>query len=184
MKVLNLFYTSTSNTRKVADSISSAAEALGHKVDTVRVTKDLDPETIDLLDYDFLFVGSGVYEWLPGKHMMEFLMRQHKKYLRNDLINGDVRPKAPKKEGKKAVVYCTFGGSHTGINEAVPTTKYLSQLPDHLGFTVLAEWHFVGEYHGRFKILNEIGRLGDISGRPNEEDLRRASSMASAILQV
>ena len=67
--------------------------------------------------------------------MMEFLMRQHKKYLRNDLINGDVRPKAPKKEGKKAVVYCTFGGSHTGINEAVPTTKYLSQLPDHLGFT-------------------------------------------------
>ena len=59
MKVLNLFYTSTSNTQKVADSISSAAEALGHRVDTVRVTKDLDPESIDLLDYDFLFVGVG-----------------------------------------------------------------------------------------------------------------------------
>ena len=131
--------------------------------------KDSDPESIEILDYDFVFVGSGVYEWLPSKIMMEFLSKCHKKHLRNDLISGDVKPKAPRINGKKAVAYCTFGGSHTGVNEATPTTKYLGQLFDHLGFTILAEWYFVGEYHGRFKALNEIGRMGDISGRPNEE---------------
>ncbi len=184
MRVLNMFSTATLNTQKVADCIQKSAESLGHRVDTIQVNRNLDPETIALLDYDFIFVGSGVYEWLPSRAMMEFLSKSHKKYLKNDFINGDVKPKAPKRNGKKAVAYCTFGGSHTGINEAMPTTKYLAQLFDHLGFTILAEWHFVGEYHGKLKMLNQIGRMGDISGRPNEEDLRQVASLTSAILQV
>jgi multimeric flavodoxin WrbA len=184
MKILNIYATATSNTQKVAECIEKSVESQGHQVDTVRVTKDLDPESVDLLAYDFVFVGSGVYAWLPSKPMMEFLSASHKKYVKNDFINGEIRPKAPKRTGKKAVAYCTFGGSHTGVNEAVPTTKYLTQLFDHLGFDILAEWHFVGAYHGKFKMLNEIGRMGDITGRPNEEDLRQVRSLASAIVQV
>ncbi|AFM25891.1 flavodoxin family protein [Desulfomonile tiedjei] len=184
MKVLNIFSTATSNTQKVADCIEKAAQSLGHHVETVRVRQSLDPESVNVLDYDFVFVGSGVYEWLPSKAMMEFLSKSLKKHVKNDLINGDVKPKAPKREGKKAVVYCTFGGGHTGVNESGPTMKYLGQLFDHLGFTILAEWHFVGQYHGNLEMLNKIGRMGDISGRPNEEDLRHVTSLTSAILQV
>ena len=69
-------------------------------------------------------------------------------------------------------------------NEAVPAVKYMGQLFDHLGFDVLAEWYFVGEYHGKLKKFSDFGRLGDIHGRPNEEDLRQVAQKVQGILQV
>ncbi len=184
MRVLNLFFTTTNNTKRVAETIEQAVTDLGHEVNTLRVKKDTDPETVDLLDHDFVFIGSGVYEWLPGKPMMDFLSKSHKKHMMSDMVSGDIKPCAPRKPGKMAIAYCTYGGCHLGINEAVPTTKYLMQLFDHLGFTVIAEWHIPGEYHGKYKALNEIGRLGDITGRPNQEDLRQVREMTTGILRT
>lgn len=184
MKVLNIYYTTTSNTKKIAKCIENTVSSFGHQIDTIKIKKNTDPEAVNLLEYDFVFIGSGVYEWLPGKPMIDFLMKSHRKHLKNNIINGDIKPNAPKRNGKKAVAYCTFGGSHVGINEAIPTTKYLAQLFDHLGYFILAEWHFVGEYHGNFQKLNKIGRMGNITGRPNEEDLRQVAELTSAILQV
>ncbi len=139
MKVLNSYAAATSYTQKVADCSERIAQGFGHQVHTARVRQNLDPESISLLDYDFVFVGSGVYEWLLSKAMMEFPSKSLKKHLKSDFINGDVKPKASKRDGKKAVAYCTFGGSHTGLNAAMPTTKYLAQLFDHLDVTILAE---------------------------------------------
>lgn len=66
MKVLNLYCSVTGNTEKVAKQIESAVLKAGHDVETIRVLKIVD---LDLLAYDSVFVGSGVYAWLPGKPM-------------------------------------------------------------------------------------------------------------------
>jgi hypothetical protein len=36
----------------------------------------------------------------------------------------------------------------------------------------LDEWYVVGEFHGSEE-KSTMGRMGDIRGRPNEEDLRK-----------
>jgi len=70
MKILNLYYSQTGNTEQFAKTFEKALSAAGHTVDTVQACKELG---IDLLAYDFIFAGSGVYQWLPGKPMLDFL---------------------------------------------------------------------------------------------------------------
>jgi flavodoxin len=77
MKVLNLYYSATGNTEKVAKQIENAVLKAGHDVETIRVLKTID---LDLLAYDFIFAGSGVYAWLPGKPMLELLEKLREKY--------------------------------------------------------------------------------------------------------
>jgi len=177
MKVLNLFYTMTGNTEKVAGQIGATVASLGHAVDSVKIRKDTE---VDLLAYDFLFIGSGVYEWLPGKPLMELFTKLRREYADQEVI----KPGAPLQPGKHAVVYCTYGGCHTGIQEAVPTNQYLRQLFEHLGFGIAAEWFLVGEYHGKLAKLSTSGRLGDITGRPNAEDLRQLAENVRGVLRA
>ena len=70
MQILNLYFSSTGNTDKIAQQITATAEHLGHQVNAVKINGDSD---IDFLGYDFIFVGSGVYQWLPGKGLQEFI---------------------------------------------------------------------------------------------------------------
>lgn len=177
MKILNLYFSSTGNTAKVAKKIEAAIRESGQQVDTQRVTPKLD---VDILAYDCVILGSGVYEWLPGKPVINLLRNLRRKYA----DDGEIKPSAPRRLGKKAIVYCTYGGSHTGINEAIPATKYMAQLFDHLGYDIVAEWHLVGEYHGVLQKLNTTGRLGNIQGRPNEADLKEVAEKVKAIIQV
>jgi hypothetical protein len=177
VKILNLYFSSTGNTAKVADQIKTSVEQLGHQVDTVTATRDTD---LDLLSYDFIFVGSGVYRWLPGKALQEFIAARLSHYA----AAGEIKFAAPRRLGKKAVVYCTFGGAHTGINEAIPAVKYMGQLFDHLGFEIVAEWFVVGEYHGKYSDFSAGGRLGNIQGRPNEADLRDVAERVKGVLGV
>ncbi|HAY20737.1 MAG TPA: flavodoxin [Desulfobacterales bacterium] len=177
MKVLNLYFTTTGNTTKVADQIAATIAAGGHQVDTIRITANT---SVDLLEYDLIFVGSGVYEWLPGKPLRSLFSR-----LRQDYVaRGEIRPGSPLRQGKTGVVYCTYGGGHTGVNEAIPTAKYMGQLLEHLGIPVIAEWYLVGEYHGKLQRFSTTGRLGDISGRPNKEDLRQLAELVQGILKA
>ena len=166
MKVLNLFYSSTNNTEKVAKQIHEAVEELGYSIDTVNVTSpDLD---VDILLYDLIFVGSGVYGQLPGQPLIDLHRRLLQQY--NEI--GEVKPASPRRPSAYAVIYCTYGGVHTGINEAIPAIKFMGQLYDHLGYTIVSEWYIVGEYlteNLRDRSVN--GRLGDIRGRPNQQDL-------------
>jgi hypothetical protein len=177
MKVLNLYFSATGNTEKVARRIEEAATKAGHQVDTVKAAKEVEP---DVLAYDFVFVGSGVYTWMPGKPLIDLLSGLREKYARG----GEIKPASPRRPGKRAVVYCTFGGGHTGVNEALPAVKYMGQLFDHLGYEILAEWYIAGEFHGRLRNLSTEGRLGNILGRPNDSDLQGIYERVIGILKV
>ncbi|OKY77739.1 MAG: Flavodoxin [Candidatus Methanohalarchaeum thermophilum] len=168
MKVLNLYYSLSGNTKKVAERISSTVEELGHEVNTVKITVNTDASDVDLLDYDFVFNGSGVYQWLPGEPMMDLFDELRERY--NEI--GDIKPGSPKRKGKMAVVYCTYGGVHTGKHEATPAVKYMEQMYDHLGFYILDEWYIIGEYPNSYETASTEGRLGDIRGKPGEKDLK------------
>jgi flavorubredoxin len=179
MKVLNLYFSATGNTEKVAMRISEAVQELGHEIDTLKVTsKQIE---IDILNYNFVFVGSGVYAQLPGTPLIELFKELMQKYRKADAI----KPTSPRRPSAYAVVYCTYGGAHTGINEAIPAVKYMGQLFDHLGYTIMAEWYIVGEYKTkRLRGFSVAGRLGDIRGRPNEEDLKDIAARVKGILQI
>lgn len=176
MTILNLYYSSTGNTEKVAKRIHETVQELGYDVGTLRVTGgDMD---VDLLRYDLVFVGSGVYGQLPGEPLMEFHRKLSRKYGRL----GEIKHASPRRPSKKVVVYCTYGGAHTDVNEGVPAVKYMGQLYDHLGYTIVAEWYVVGEYESAERSME--GRLGDIRGRPNENDLRDVAGKVKGIVKA
>jgi hypothetical protein len=69
---------------------------------------------------------------------------------------------------------------HTGINEATTTGKYIGQFFEHIGFTVIDEWYVLSEFHGR-EDYSTKGRMGDIRGKPTEEELLKIKKDAEAI---
>ena len=179
MNILNLYFSTTGNTEKVALKIEKTVQDLGHSVNTVKITgKDTE---VEILDYEFVFVGSGVYQQLPGKPLMELFRELLQAYVkRGEIVSG-----APRRPNAKTVVYCTYGGAHTGINEAIPAVKYMGQLLDHLGYIIVGEWYLVGQYNTeRLRDRSLDGRLGDIRGRPNEEDLRDVAERVKGILRI
>ncbi|MBW1780618.1 MAG: flavodoxin [Deltaproteobacteria bacterium] len=179
MKALNLYFSSTGNTEKVALTISDTLKELGLAIDTLRIkSTEMD---IDLLQYDMVFAGSGVYAWLPGKPLMDLFASLRKAAM----SGGAIQPASPKIPGKKAVIYCTYGGVHTGVNEAVPAVKYMGQLFDHLGFTIVGEWYVLGAYRPeKMKAHSVNGRMGDIRERPDSADLKDVAERVKGILRV
>jgi menaquinone-dependent protoporphyrinogen IX oxidase len=179
MRVLNLYFSATGNTEKVAMRISEAVRESGHEVDALKVTrKDIE---IDILKYNFVFVGSGVYAQQPGTPLIELFKELMQKYRKAD----EIQLTSPRRPSAYVVVYCTYGGAHTGINEAIPAVKYMGQLFDHLGYTIMAEWYIVGEYKTeRYRRHSVAGRLGDIRDRPNEADLQDVAARVKGILQI
>ncbi|MCG6881113.1 MAG: flavodoxin, partial [Deltaproteobacteria bacterium] len=166
MKILNLYFSSTGNTEKVANRIDETVRELGHTIDTVKLGSKRP--SFDILDYDFVFVGSGVYRQLPGKSLMDFNLEMIQTYVKK----GEIKRSSPRRTGYNVVAYCTYGGVHTGINEAIPAVKFMGQLFDHLGYNIIGEWYVVGEYKTeKLKSHSVGGRLGDIRGRPNQADL-------------
>ena len=178
-KCLVLYASRTGNTEKVAFAIRDTVRELGHKGETVKVTRgDMD---VDVLKFNFLFIGSGVYGQLPGKPMIEL----HRSLLQKYNKEGEIKPASPRRPSANIVVYCTYGGVHTGINEAIPAVKFMGQLYDHLGYTVVGEWYIVGEYKtDRVRNHSIGGRLGDIRGRPNTEDLKEVVEKVKGILKA
>jgi flavodoxin len=181
MKVLSLYHSQTKNTLKVAETIESAAVNAGCEVKTMQTKPGAEP--VQLLDYDLIFIGSGVYGWLPGKAMIEWLGERAKESMEEFGGSGLFKPGSPRLAGKYFATYCTFGGSHTGVNEAIPAVRYMGQLFDHLGFTNAAEWYVPGAYHvPKLKHHNTEGRLGDITNRPNEQDLASIAEKVKGLI--
>jgi hypothetical protein len=181
MKILNLYCSCAGNTAKIAMQIGDTCGSLGHEVETFEVVCGSDVNAVDFLDYDFIFSGSGVYSWLPPTHMLDYIGKQNKKHAER----GDIQPGSPRLSGKKAVMYCTFGGPHTGVNEAIVAPKYTGQLFDHLGFEIVGEWHFPGEFKAKGYVrYSKDGRMGDITGRPNAHDLATVHEQVCGILMI
>jgi hypothetical protein len=175
VKTAVIYWSETGNTEKVAVTINDALEAAGAEVLLKRVEQAGD---IDWYDYDLVCIGFPSYQWSPPKPVDRFLREKFRAYGKR----GYVKTGAPKVPGKHVLIFCTYSGPHTGINEAIPAGKYAGQFFEHLGFTVLDEWYVVGEFHGSFERSTQ-GRLGDIRGRPNAEDLEKIKQDTRHLLQ-
>jgi hypothetical protein len=163
LRALLVYCSLTGNTRKVAETIKEALES-ANITTAMREVGQADEE--ELYDYDLVLLGAPSITFLPPPPMIRFLQGK----LATHRDRGDIRPCAPQIPGKRAVVFVTYSGPHTGISEATTAGKYMGQFLEHIGFGVPAEWYIVGEYHGSFE-LSTMGRLGDVRGRPNQQDL-------------
>lgn len=165
LRALIIYWSGTGNTEKVAKTIHNTLERQNITATTMKIG---EAKEVELYEYDLVFLGAPSYMWLPPDPVQRFIkdkMRLHDN-------RGDIKFCAPKLPGKRAVVFCTYSGPHTGLREAIPVCKYIGQFFEHLGFDVMAEWYIVGEFHGR-EDRSTNGYLGDIRGRPNREDLNK-----------
>ena len=170
-----IYHSRTGKTEKVALAIKEGLESAGLNVVMKRIEES---EGVDFLEYDLVCIGSPTYQWHPPPAMDEFLKKKHNKYC----DEGKIKLAAPKIPGKKALVFCTYAGPHTGINEVIPVAKYISQFLEHLGFTILDEWYVLCEYFGWME-GNRGGRMGDIRGKPSQEDLLKIRENAKHIAE-
>ncbi len=172
-KILVLYWSKTGNTKKVADRIHTTVQTLGLPVDTYEITEALE---IPFLDYHLIFCGAPVYAFLPPDAVKHFLKKQLP-------ASNPTQPAAPELPGHAAVVFCTYGGGHTGVREAIPALKYMGQFFEHAGIRVVDEWAVVGEFQSAGPEYNTAGRLGDINGRPGDQDLQEIAGKVAGLLK-
>jgi len=131
---------------------------------------------IDCFDFDLVCVGSPSIQWHPAADMDAYLKAQlviHRKL-------GRIKPSTPKVPGKRVLIFVTYSGPHTGLDEATPVGKYMAQFFEHIGFTVVGEWYILSEYHGNLA-NSTLGKMGDIRGKPTEEDLQKTKEDAKRL---
>jgi flavodoxin len=168
-----LYWSNTGNTQKAAFAIKEGLEDAGVKVSVLKTTEAKD---VDYFDYDLACVGSPSIMWHPAEQVTDFLIEKFDHYHKQERI----KTGAPKISGKNALIFCTYSGPHTGLNEATPVGKYIGQFFEHLGFTVLDEWYILSEFHGSEERSTK-GRMGDIRGKPDEDDLKKIRMKAKKL---
>jgi len=173
---LIVYHSNTGNTEKVALSIKDGLENAGFKVD---LKKPQEADAIDFFNYDLVCVGSPSIEWQPAKPILDML----KSRLNLFRDQGKIKPCAPKVKGKNALIFCTYSGPHTGIDEATPAGKTMRQYFEHFGFNVVAEWYVPSEFHGR-EDLSTKGKLGDIRGKPTNQELTKIKNKAMQLAKA
>ena len=175
MKICIFYKSFTGNTEKITNKIVETLRKEGENPDIIEVSGD---EKVELYNYDLIFLGTPVIEFLPARHILDFIKNQLSKHRKR----GDIVPTSPKIPGKYAVCYLTYSGPHTGIREAIPAMKYMEQFFEHLRFTVVGEWYIVGEFKNNEE-LSTKGVLGDIRGRPNDKDLSKVERQVKSVLR-
>ena len=162
MKTVVLYWSKTGNTQKVARTIGEVLDEASFDVRLVRVEAAGD---IDWFDYDLVCLGFPSYQWHPPKEVVDYLQGRFSVYRDKGLV----KTGSPRCPGRHALIFCTYSGPHTGMDEAIPAGKYVGQFFAHLGFDV-EECYVVGEFHGS-EDKSTRGPLGDTRGRPDETDL-------------
>jgi hypothetical protein len=172
-KSLTLYWSKNGNTERVARCIHDTLTGAGIDDALLRMTKDLQ---VEYLDYNLVFLGAPVYENLPPKPVIEFLKRHRKRGV-------EIVASAPEVPGIAAVPYCTYGGGHTGYNEAVPMLKYVGQFFEHEGIRVVDDFAVPGVFPEAEEAYNIKGRFGIITDRPSAQDLREVEGRVLGILR-
>ena len=175
MKALIVYWSATGNTKKVAETIHNTLQNSGVNSVLKPVEEAIDE---DIFEYDMVFLGSPTHSWKAAEPVLEYI-KEKRGYYRE---RGYEKLGSPKLPGKRAVVFVTYSGPHTGLNEAIPVGKYLGQFFEHLGFDLAGEWYTVGEFHNSEENSTK-GRLGDIRGRPNQQDLDEIASNVNELLK-
>ncbi len=171
MKAAVIYWSKTGNTEKVALAIREGLEGSGAQVLLKKVE---DAKDIDYFAFDLVCIGFPSYQWHPPEAMLAFLKSKFSAYRQA----GRVKVSAPKIPGKQALIFCTYSGPHTGINEAIPAGKYAGQFFEHLGFEVVGEWYILSEFRGSEENSTK-GRMGDIRGLPSAKDLQKIKQDAA-----
>jgi flavodoxin len=170
---LVLYSSNTGNTEKVAQAITAGLKEAGLQV---TVKKPQEAADVDYFDYDLVCVGSPAIQWHPTKQMDDLLKSKMSAYRKD----GKIKPTAPRVEGKNVLVFVTYSGPHTGLDEATPACKYMAQFFAHVGFKVLDEWYVLSEFCGNEEHSTK-GRMGDIRGKPTAEELAKIQSDAKTL---
>jgi flavodoxin len=169
-KALIVYWSAKGNTEKVAFALRDGLRESGVDVTMLKTT---GIEELDYFDYDLVCVGFPIYHFHPPDIMDKFLKSRFNNYQKEKRI----LPCSPIVQGKNALIFCTYSGPHSGIDEVTPAVKYAGQFFVHVGISVIDEWYVVGEFHGR-EDLSTKGKLGDIRGKPTEEDLNKVKDDA------
>jgi flavodoxin len=174
-KVLIIYASRTGNTKKVAYAFHDAFLKAGWTSDIFRITKKTKRSKLpfNLDDYDALFVGSGTYWRLPYDEITKVVLDQIK---RSDIGESKIVP-GP----KVGVAFATNGGAHLGPKEAEANLKLLEIDFEHLGFKGVGAFSCPGNLGGA---SNDDWYWGDISDRPNDQDLADAASFVKRFLQL
>ena len=175
MKSLILYDSMGGNTAKVARTIE---RSLINSMSTYMVSVD-KKLIIDLFEYDLIFIGSPVIDWLPTNTLMSFVKSKMKEYSKKGLI----KPSSPILPGKFGISFGTYAGPHIGKKEASPMTMWLNSFLEHLGYTTLDQWLVVGK-HNHNSEINKNGRLGNIEDRPNKADLLSIENRVKGIVNA
>jgi flavorubredoxin len=173
---LIIYWSKTGNTEKVANSIK---EGLGAAGVVVTMKKPEEAEDLDYFNFDLICMGCPSYSWHPPEPMTLFLKKKFAAYRQQ----GKIKPSAPKIPDKKALIFVTYSGPHTGIDEATPVGKDIRQYLEHIGFTIIDEWYVLSEFHGSLENSTK-GRMGDIRGKPTEEDLQKIKENAKQVASL
>jgi flavodoxin len=170
---LIIYWSKTGNTENVAAAIKQGLEETNVQV---TLKKPEAAEDIDYFDYDLVCVGCPSYSWHPPEPVTAFLKKKFAAYRQQ----GKIKPSAPKVPGKTALVFVTWSGPHTGMDEATPVGKDIRQYFEHIGFTVIDEWYILSEFHGSLENSTK-GRMGDIRGKPTAEDLQKITEQTKKL---
>jgi len=203
-KCLIIYASHSGNTQKVALRIQSTFEKNGWSCDMFKVRRtaeDILRPPINLDDYDFLCVGSGLDNHLPYSEIRlvirklqngwdprlglpkgeEFTyIEEPLVYIKRDDPANVHRKITFKPDSKKSAVFITYSGAEFGPKEAVPSMQLIALDIDHLKFECIGQFCCPGRYlnHPTPRFYH-----GDIRERPNEKDLLKAEIFVEEMLE-
>ena len=149
MRISVLYSTKSGNTRKIADEI-----ALRLNCESLRITKTNPVPTMDLNNYDLIFIGTGIHFGNPNNDMVTYLKTVNLK------------------EPKTFALFLTWGGA--GKTDQIVIAK-LKMILESKNQIVVED--FYSCYGGRkLSFLRK--------GHPNTEDLKAARIWAQNIVQT
>jgi flavorubredoxin len=161
MKVALVYWSNTGNTEKVANAIRQGL--IREEVD-LSFWRINEAEEHSFLDYDLYCIGFPSYSWHPPEPVTKYLKEHHRKNVKAGLA----KLSSARIQGKNALVFCTYSGPHTGLDEAIPAVKYAGQFFEHIGVSVIAEWCVLSEFIGNERASTQ-GRMGDIRENPQKK---------------
>lgn len=148
MKVL-ITYNSVhkGNTEKIAKAMASAIDA--------DIMKYNEVDGYNILDYDLIGFGSGIYYGKPNKELLEFI------------------DELPPVKSRKAFIFTTSGKGSLNY------TSTLAKKVSLHGFKVVGEFSCKG-----FDVWGPLRLIGGINkGRPNAADINAAEIFAKEVLE-
>ena len=130
------------------------AEAIaGAIAGDIKRVEETKPE--ELVDYDLIFIGTPVHGSRPAKKIEDFL------------------DELPQLQGKKAAAFCT---THIGGDET--TFKLIREKLEKKGIIFIDGFSCLGWS----RLIGNFGPRIFNRGRPNSEDLRKASEFAKRVI--